>query len=160
MKNRIVSLGMLLSVLLLLVGCGDGRDGLDPILEDSLVATVEVKCDCYDALPDKIKNGGYVEADGTVLAETEMVIREGDTAYGLLTRLADAREVVIDAENSAYGIYIKGINYVYPEDVGATAGWLFLVDGTAAVNAADAETAKDGAAYTFIFTDDYNRYFE
>lgn len=163
MKNRILSLTvtlvLVLSALMLLVGCGDDREGLDPILSDSLVATVEVKCDCYGALPEKIKDGGYVAKDGTILAPTEMVIREGDTAYDLLTRLAEAREVVIDAENSAYGVYIKGINYVYPEDVGATAGWLFFVDDVAAANSADAETARDGATYTFIFTDDYNRYF-
>lgn len=163
MKNRILSLTitlvLVLSALMLLVGCGDDREGLDPILSDSLVATVEVTCDCYGALPEKIKDGGYVAKDGTILAPTEMVIREGDTAYDLLTRLAEAREVVIDAESGPYGVYIKGISFLYPEDVGGTAGWLFLVNGAADWNAADAVKAEDGATYTFIFTDDYNRYF-
>ncbi len=97
----------------------------------------------------------YVPEDGMILAETEVYFDEGDTAYDLLSKVCEQQKIHMDAENSAYGKYVKGIAQIYSGDCGELSGWMFQVNGTYADVGCDVYELQEDDVITWIFICDY-----
>lgn len=67
-----------------------------------------------------------VTGNGMILSQTELLLKEGETAYDLLCRAS--RIYKISFEHSG-GSYIKGIGQLYEFDCGELSGWSFKVNG-------------------------------
>lgn len=63
----------------------------------------------------------YVSVDGYCSSKA-VTLQGGDTAYSVLKRTGAS----VSAENSQYGIYVKGINGRYAS---GSSGWLYSVNG-------------------------------
>ena len=99
-------------------------------------ATVSIDCSKIwaheaDLNADK---ADYVPKDGVVLGETE---------------------VFFDAEDSAYGKYVKGIAQLYAGDCGDMSGWMYKVNGEFAEVGCDAYTVQEGDEICWVFICDY-----
>lgn len=66
----------------------------------------------------------YVSVDG-YCSKKSIEVADGDTAYSVLKKTG----ANVSAENSQYGIYVKGINGKFEFDEGATSGWMYSVNG-------------------------------
>lgn len=97
----------------------------------------------------------YVPEDGLILAETEVRFDEGETAWDLLQSACEEQEIQLDAEDSAYGKYVKGIGQIYSGDCGDMSGWMFQVNGVYAEESCDAYEMQEGDVITWMFICDY-----
>lgn len=97
----------------------------------------------------------YVPEDGLILKETEVSFDAGETAWDLLQRACEQQDIHLDAEDSAYGKYVKGIGQIYSGDCGAMSGWLFKVNDTFAEVGCDAYEVQQGDVVTWVFICDY-----
>lgn len=104
-------------------------DHIDDIKPDSQTVFVSISC---DTVKDKL-SAYYLPPDGCILAKTEYVLRDGDTAFDLLVRATKHNKIQMEYEgvkgNSLGTVYVKGINYLYEYDVGETSGWMYKVNG-------------------------------
>lgn len=101
--------------------------------------TVFVSIDCsdilghYEKLDKSLAESGFVPQDGIILAKTEYVLREGDTAFDLLLRVTRYNKIHMEyqgADKTAFGsVYVKGINHIYEFSCGAQSGWSYKVNG-------------------------------
>lgn len=93
---------------------------------------VEIRCDTVMDT-SVIENEAvipYLPADGVVLAETEVELQEGDSAFDVLNRVCREKDIQMEfRQDGAYsGYYIEGINYLYEFDAGALSGWMYKVN--------------------------------
>lgn len=109
------------------------NEHLDDITEGSATVYVSIDCGCalnqYESLPDNVrKNLPY---DGVILPELQVKLRDGDTVYSVLSRVAKVYRIQLDVAFSEYGdhVYVKGVNNLYERDVGDLSGWRYSVNG-------------------------------
>ncbi len=74
----------------------------------------------------------HITVEGYCSSKT-VSLRGGDTAYSVLKRSG----ANVSAENSSYGVYVKGINGRFEFDEGPSSGWMFSINGTPPNKAAD-----------------------
>lgn len=120
-------------------------------------ATVSIDCSKIwaheaDLNADK---ADYVPKDGVVLGETEVFFDGEVTAYDLLQAVCQERKIQMDAEDSAYGKYVKGIAQLYAGDCGDMSGWMYKVNGEFAEVGCDAYTVQEGDEICWVFICDY-----
>ena len=61
----------------------------------------------------------------------------------------------MDAEDSAYGKYVKGIAQIYSGDCGDMSGWMYTVNGEFAEVGCDAYSVQEGDEICWVFICDY-----
>ncbi len=81
----------------------------------------------------------YVTVEGYCSGKS-VSLQGGDTAYSVLKRSGAS----VSAENSAYGVYVKGINGRFEFDEGPSSGWKYSVNGTSPNKAADKCSVSKG----------------
>ncbi|MDP7978179.1 DUF4430 domain-containing protein [Bacillus sp. WLY-B-L8] len=83
---------------------------------------------------------------GIMLCPKEVAIQDGDTAYSLLQKEMGNK---VTAENTKYGVYIKGIDGLM---AGATSGWTYEVNNQSPMVGADSYklNAGDVVAYRYV----------
>lgn len=157
MKKKLVCKRVLLAVLaicMVLAGLASCKKK-----EDAGEYAGKVAIDCskiWDHEADlSAEKKDYVPEDGLILAETEVRFDEGETAWDLLQRACEEQEIQLDAEDSAYGKYVKGIGQIYSGDCGDMSGWMFQVNGAYAEAGCDAYELQEGDVVTWIFICDY-----
>ena len=109
---------------------------IDDITPESETVTLSIRCDSvfdnYDKLDPSLKDG-YIPSDGVILAETEYVLREGDTVFDILYRAVRHNKIQFEfqsAEKNSFGsTYVQGIGYLYELSCGSGSGWVFNVNG-------------------------------
>lgn len=118
MKKILIS--VLLIVVLLLSACGNS-------------GKVEVKVEIdatdilsnYEMLDEALRDEKYVPADGIILEETTVSVKEGSGALEVLKTVAKEKNIQFDISDG----YAKGINYIYEKSCGPMSGWVYEVNG-------------------------------
>ncbi|MDE6568356.1 MAG: DUF4430 domain-containing protein [Lachnospiraceae bacterium] len=73
----------------------------------------------------------YVPADGWILPKTQVLCYEGETAWDVMSRECKARGINVQSSYTPLynSVYMEGINHIGEFDCGATAGWVYEVNG-------------------------------
>lgn len=123
--------------------------------------TIEIRCDVLldTSLVENEAILPYIPADGTVLAETEVELEEGDTAFDVLNRVTRANDIHMETRKggSHPGDYIEGIAYLYEFDAGPLSGWVFQVNGTVHNYGASSFELQPGDELIWMYTCDLGR---
>lgn len=85
--------------------------------------------------------GGSVASSGT------FTFAEGATAYDALCALG----LSVNAQNSAYGVYVSAIGGLAQFDHGSNSGWMFSVNGTSPNKSASAYVLSDGDVVSWYY---------
>lgn len=152
MKTKKQSLVWLLAVCMLaalLCGCGGTQKAA------AQTCTLTIECvSVLDHSEDVAENKReLVPEDGFLLAETECAFAEGESAYELLQRICQEREIHLESSwsemfNSAY---IEGIGNLYEGDVGPESGWGYKVNGEFPPVGCSEYVLEDGDALVFSY---------
>ncbi len=94
---------------------------IDDITEDSETVTISIRCDTvlenYGDLDASLRSEEFVPPDGVILAETEYVLRPGDTSsifwIGRCGITHPDAEYQGADKNSFGSVYVQGIHYLY-----------------------------------------------
>lgn len=126
--------------------------------------TVFVSIDCadimsnYEKLDKSLAESGFVPRDGIILAKTEYVLREGDTAFDLLLRVTRYNKIHMEyqgADKTAFGsVYVRGINHIYEFSCGTGSGWRYKVNGEYPDVGASKYVLSDGDTVEWVYTCD------
>lgn len=133
---------------------------LDDITPESETVTLTIRCDRavenWDKLAPALQDERYVPQSGVILAETEYVLRPGDTAFDILSRATRHSQIHLDfqgADKNAYNaVYIRGINHLYEFSCGEGSGWNYLVNGAAPAVGCSRYPLADGDKISFVYT--------
>lgn len=73
----------------------------------------------------------YIPEDGWILPKTQVLCYEGETAWDVMSRECKARGINVQSSYTPLynSVYMEGINHIGEFDCGATAGWVYEVDG-------------------------------
>lgn len=69
------------------------------------------------------------EDTGTILEDTEVEFKEGETVLDTLKRVTREHKIQMEYRGRKGTAYIEGINNIYEFDYGAESGWLYSVNG-------------------------------
>ena len=97
-----------------------------------------------------------IPPDGIILAETEYVLREGDTVFDILVRATKTHRLMLEHSGSAElgTVYVEGIGGIYELDFGGLSGWTYLVGGERVQKSASACKLSDGDKIEWVYTID------
>lgn len=93
----------------------------------------------------------------TILAPVAVAWEEGDTAYSVLKRAAEAQDIAVEISGSGRKAYVEGIGDLYEFDKGATSGWLYEVNGTFPSKSAGGYTVAAGDSVIWHYTLDMGK---
>jgi hypothetical protein len=113
--------------------------------------TMSVDCLTIVGMHDGISDDGYIIPVQTV------DIKEGDTAYDLLDRMARENGILIDVKGSDDMKYVSGIAGIYEFDHGELSGWMYYVNGEAPSVNSSQYTLKDGDRVEWRYTKEIGR---
>lgn len=95
-----------------------------------ITCTVQVECKKILSKKNKFKKDiSLVPSDGVILSPVKVYLDEGATAYDALQKACSQNSIALNAQNSAFGIYIVGIGGIEEKDCGAQSGWVYTVNG-------------------------------
>ncbi len=137
----------------------------DEITADSKTVTLSIKCDTIlkniSELDDELRNERYVPSDGVILAETQYVLRPGDTVFDILDRATRQNKIQLEYQEAALGlfgsVYVQGINYLYDFSCGSLSGWMYLVNGEFPNCGCSKYELKENDVIEWIYTCDMGR---
>lgn len=86
-------------------------------------------------------------ADGEELKQESVEVSEGATVLDAL----EASGLDYSASSGQYGTYVTNIDGLAEKDHGASSGWMFLINGEYATEAADVCTLADGDTVTWEY---------
>jgi len=91
---------------------------------------------------------------GTVIAATQVTLQAGDTAWSVLKRTLDARNIQYRyVDNSQYGsVYVQSIDGDGEFDHGQGSGWMYNVNGVYPNVGASTYTVKNGDSIQWRYT--------
>lgn len=138
---------------------------IDDIREDSETVKISIRCDTildnYDDLDPALQSEEFVPSDGVILAETEYVLREGDTVFDILDRAVRYNKIQMEYqgadENSFGSVYIQGIHYLYEFSCGPLSGWMYRVNGEFPNYGCSRYELNDGDVIEWVYTCDLGR---
>lgn len=120
--------------------------------------TVRVGAECTSALErlgdidESVNPLSVIPEDGIILPLDEISLPEGATAFDALIEAARSRRIRIDYTGSSYGVYVRGIGFVYEFGFGSESGWTYRVNGYVPQMSAGAYELSDGDTVEFIYT--------
>lgn len=120
--------------------------------------TVRVGAECASALErlgdidESVNPLSVIPDDGIILPLDEISLPVGATAFDALIEAARARRLRVDYTGSSYGVYVRGIGFVYEFGFGSESGWTYRVNGSAPQMSAGAYELSDGDTVEFIYT--------
>ena len=91
---------------------------------------------------------------GDIIAPMQARLLEGDTAYTLLQRVADAQGVSISVIGSGPTIYVQAIDGLGEFDGGPLSGWMYSVNGDFPQFSAGIYTLEEGDVLRWQYTKD------
>lgn len=134
---------------------------LDTITPDSKTVFFSIDCkavlDNWDELDESLKSEKFIPFDGVILPVTEYALRQGDSVYKILDRVARSKKINISYAGS-YGstVYVQGINHIYEFSCGAYSGWRYSVNGEYPSTSCNMYVPKDGDLIEWKYTCDLN----
>lgn len=135
---------------------------IDDITPESKTVTIVIRCDTvlenYDKLDKELRSEKYVPADGVILAETEYVLRPGDTVFDILDRAVRYNRIQMEYqgadENSFGSVYVQGIHYLYEFSCGPLSGWMYMVNKEFPNYGCSKYELEDGDNIEWVYTCD------
>ncbi len=171
-KRNLILLGTVAVLVLCLVCFADIESvdeyymsHMEDITENSETVTITIRCDTildnYDKLAKPLRSEQYVPSDGVILAETEYVLRQGDTVFDILDRACRYNKIQMEyqgADANRYNtVYVQGINHLYEFSCGRLSGWIYKVNDEPADRGASAYKLKNGDSIAWLYTCDLGR---
>ncbi|MBQ8404076.1 MAG: DUF4430 domain-containing protein [Clostridia bacterium] len=136
-------------------------ENAENIKEGDATVFISIRCDTVFDNAEKLAPAlwEFVPEDGVILAETEYVLRDGDTVFDILTRAAKTRRIQMEYSGSAESrtVYIEGISHLYEFSCGELSGWSYLVNGEIPQLGASSYTLSDGDVIEWVYTCDLSR---
>ena len=120
--------------------------------------TVRVGADCTSTLErladinESINPLSVIPEDGIILPLDEISLPEGATAFDALIEAARDRKLRVDYTGSSYGVYVRGIGFVYEYGFGSESGWTYRVNGSVPQMSAGSYELSDGDTVEFVYT--------
>lgn len=106
-----------------------------------------------DSIPEdvveKVPESGY-------LTKSEKVsVEKGSSAWDVVKTYLDENNIPYDAQESQYGVYIKGVNNINASDAGKNSGWMYNVNGETPNVGISGYTLTDGDKINLFYVVDY-----
>ena len=124
--------------------------------EGDATVLISIRCDTVLDNMEKLDPAliSSVPEDGTVLAETRYVLREGDTAFDILTRAVKTHRIQMEYTGSKElgTVYVEGIANLYEFSCGDLSGWTYLVNGERPQVGASACKLREGDKIEWLYT--------
>ncbi|MEK3763439.1 DUF4430 domain-containing protein [Solibacillus sp. FSL K6-4121] len=95
-----------------------------------------------------------VSASEVVLPSEQFEILADETAFDLLKRVTQAKNIALNARQTSMGMYVAGIAGVNEFDRGKLSGWMFSVNGAFPEVSADVYQLKAGDVVSWVYTSD------
>lgn len=138
---------------------------IDDITPESETVTISIRCDTildnWDDLRPELQSDEFVPPDGVILAETEYVLRPGDTVFDILDRAVRYNRIQMEfqgADKNSFGsVYIQGIHYLYEFSCGPLSGWMYRVNGTFPNYGCSRYELRDGDVIEWVYTCDLGK---
>lgn len=122
----------------------------------NFVCGITIRCDSMlnhmNEVEDAVKS--YIPADGIILEQTSVKVETGDTAYSLLQKVCQAKDIALDASytNGYSSAYVRGIGHIYEKQAGLSSGWLYLVNGKLPGYGASRYRLKEGDRIEWVYS--------
>ena len=142
----------------------------EPTISAQFICTVRIECKTIQDNLKKLKAGksAFVPTSGVILADTEVALQDGDTAFTVLQRACKEH---VCTDNCKYcqaaGIqleytytpgfdtyYVEGIHQIYEKDCGTMSGWMFSVNNDFPDVGASSLEVHPGDRIVFCYTCD------
>lgn len=156
MNKKVRKIVLAVLALAVVIGLVWGFAGKKEGSEDKNKVFVEIQCDQLlgdgqEYVDENTRN--YIPEDGVVLNSTEVAVPEGASAYDALEKICKDKDIQLDTEDSAYGVYIKGISYLYEVSTENTyGGWMYQVNGEEPQVAASEYEIQPGDTIVFYYS--------
>lgn len=124
--------------------------------QKSFVCGITIRCDSMlkhmEAVEEAVKD--YIPTDGIILGQTSVKVEQGDTAYSLLQKVCQAKDIALDASytNMYSSAYVRGIGHIYEKQAGLSSGWLYLVNGKLPGYGASRYRLKEGDQIEWVYS--------
>lgn len=123
-----------------------------------MTAVVSVDCSSalrhMDDIDRDVNPPEAVPQDGHILQEYTVNVPQGASAFDALIAAARENQVRVDYTGSTYGVYVRGIGYIYEFGFGQLSGWLYCVNGEYPEVSASEYTLSEGDVVEFVYTCD------
>ena len=126
----------------------------DDIREDSETVFFSIRCDSVLGQTDKMDPDlrEWIPEDGIIIEKGEYVLRNGDSVFDLLCRIARYRGLsVVHTASAAGQIYVSGIGQLHQYTCGELSGWTYAVNGVVSMQSSDSYCPKDGDVVEWIY---------
>ena len=122
------------------------RETRAPAGERNLTTTISIRCDTIAG------ENAYAPADGVILAEREIRMAEGETAFDQLMEAVKDARIQMEFDGTAAGAYVRGIGYLYEYQFGNLSGWMYRVNGVYSDVGCSQYQMKDGDRVEWVYT--------
>lgn len=133
------------------------KPSLTPMEEKkNFVCGITIRCDSILKHMDEVEDGvkAYIPTDGIILGQTSVKVETGDTAYSLLQKVCQAKDIALDTSytNAYSSAYVRGIGHIYEKQAGLGSGWLYLVNGKLPGYGASRYQLKEGDQIEWVYS--------
>lgn len=119
--------------------------------------TVKISCNEILSNFSKLAKGHekYVPSNGVILSNFECSYKENLTAYDALKTACNDNNIKLTTSNTAFGVYVIGINNLDEKDCGKYSGWKYRVNGVEPNKACDKYVLQKGDTLEFFYVCTY-----
>lgn len=128
--------------------------------KEIITCTIEIRCDEATKRKDSIENPGLkniIPDSGCILSTVSYSGESGFSVYDVLSKVANMNGINVDATESIYGVYVRGIAGIYEKMNGENqkiwggAGWMYKVNGTVPMVAASSYIIKNNDTIVWYY---------
>lgn len=123
---------------------------------------IEIRCDQLSEDMNALKDPAlkkYIPKDGTILNETEVKIKKGESAFDVTEKVCKEKNIHLDANYSPVyeSHYVKGLGYLYEFSAGKNSGWMYKINGESPNYGSDKIKLKGGEKILWYYSIDYQK---
>lgn len=97
----------------------------------------------------------FVPKNGVIIDDFRCDFEENQTAYDVLKKACEQKNIKLTTKNTGYGIYVVGINNLDEFDCGKYSGWKYKVNGVEPSKACDKYQLSKGDRVEFFYVCSY-----
>lgn len=114
---------------------------------------ITVECKSILNNMDKLKEGheDFVPKNGIIIGKTKCTFKKGESVYDVLKKTCNNKGVKLSSRNTAYGVYVSGINNLDEFDCGKQSGWVYTVNGSSPSFSCGKYTVSNGDEIIFKY---------
>ncbi|AVM42964.1 DUF4430 domain-containing protein [Fastidiosipila sanguinis] len=96
-----------------------------------------------------------VPESGYLTKSKKISVEKGSSAWDVVKNYLDENNIPYDAQESQFGVYIKGVNNIHEFDAGKNSGWMYNVNGKTPNVGVSGYTLTDGDKVKLFYVVDY-----